>query len=40
MGDTELKEGMKAPDFTLPGTDNKVHTLNGLLGHKYLIFLS
>ena len=29
---TELKVGDQAPDFTLPGTDGKTHTLSQLKG--------
>ena len=32
----ELKEGDKAPDFSLPGTDGKTHILTGYLG-KYVV---
>jgi peroxiredoxin Q/BCP len=29
----DLKVGDQAPDFTLPGTDGKTHTLSQLKGH-------
>jgi peroxiredoxin Q/BCP len=29
----ELKVGDQAPDFSLPGTDGKTHTLGQLKGH-------
>ena len=30
---TELKVGDQAPDFTLPGTDDKTYSLKDLKGH-------
>jgi peroxiredoxin Q/BCP len=29
----DLKVGDQAPDFTLPGTDGKTHTMSELKGH-------
>ena len=33
----ELKVGDKAPDFNLPGTDGKTHTLSELKGHTVIL---
>jgi peroxiredoxin Q/BCP len=30
---TDLKVGDQAPDFTVPGTDGKTHTLSQMKGH-------
>jgi peroxiredoxin Q/BCP len=35
-GADELKVGDEAPDFTLPGSDGKTHTLSALKG-KYVV---
>jgi hypothetical protein len=36
-GGVELKEGDKAPDFSLPGTDDKTHTLAGYKGRTVVL---
>jgi peroxiredoxin Q/BCP len=33
----ELKVGDKAPDFNLPGTDGKTHTLAEYKGHTVIL---
>ena len=33
----ELKPGDQAPDFTLPGTDGKTHTLSQLKGQSVVL---
>jgi hypothetical protein len=33
----ELKEGDKAPEFSLPGTDDKTHTLAGYKGRTVVL---
>lgn len=33
-----LKEGIKAPDFTLIGTDNKEHNLSDYLNRKVILY--
>ena len=33
-----LEEGMKAPDFTLPGSDEKNHKLSDYLGKKVVLY--
>jgi thioredoxin-dependent peroxiredoxin len=33
----ELKPGDQAPDFTLPGTDGKTHTLSQLKGQTVVL---
>lgn len=33
----ELKVGDKAPDFTLPGTDGKTHTLSQMRGKNVVL---
>jgi len=33
----ELKAGDKAPDFKLPGTDGKTHTLSEYKGHAVIL---
>ena len=33
----ELKEGDKAPEFSLPGTDGKTHTLAGYKGRTVVL---
>lgn len=35
---TELIEGMKAPNFTLPGSDKKDHKLNDYIGRKVVLY--
>jgi len=34
----ELKEGMKAPDFKLMGSDDKEHSLSDYLGKKVILY--
>lgn len=34
----EIKEGMKAPDFTLMGSDKKEHSLKDYLGKKVVLY--
>jgi peroxiredoxin Q/BCP len=38
METVELKEGMKAPNFTLMGSDNKEHSLKDYVGKKIVLF--
>lgn len=38
MSTIELKEGMKAPDFKLIGSDDKQHSLSDYLGKKVVLF--
>jgi peroxiredoxin Q/BCP len=38
MENLELKIGQKAPDFTLPGSDDKVHSLKDYVGQKIILF--
>lgn len=38
MSNTILEEGMKAPDFTLMGSDEKEHKLNDYLGRKVILY--
>lgn len=38
METTILTEGMKAPDFTLIGSDQKEHTLSQYLGKKVILY--
>lgn len=38
MDITEIIEGVKAPDFTLMGSDEKEHSLNNYLGKKVVLF--
>ncbi|MDP4089843.1 MAG: thioredoxin-dependent thiol peroxidase [Bacillota bacterium] len=38
MSDIELKEGIKAPDFVLPGSDNKEHSLKGYSDKKVVLY--
>ena len=33
-----LEEGMKAPDFILPGSDEKDHKLSDYLGKKVVLY--
>ena len=33
-----IKEGMKAPDFTLNGSDKKEHKLSDYLGKKIILY--
>jgi len=37
FGQVELKVGDKAPDFSLPGTDGKTHTLAEYKGHAVIL---
>jgi thioredoxin-dependent peroxiredoxin len=37
QGSVELKEGDKAPDFSLPGTDGKTHTLAEYRGRTVVL---
>lgn len=34
----EIKEGFKAPDFSLTGSDNKVHSLSDYTGKKVVLY--
>lgn len=34
----ELKEGMKAPDFTLQGSDNESHSIQDFLGKNIVLY--
>ena len=38
MADSILKEGMKAPDFTLVGSDKKEHKLSDYLNKKIILY--
>lgn len=38
MSNVELSEGSKAPDFLLPGSDNKEHSLKDYLGQKVILY--
>lgn len=38
MEDSILKEGMKAPDFTLMGSDKKEHKLSDYLNKKVILY--
>lgn len=38
MSNTILEEGMKAPDFTLMGSDEKEHKLSDYLGRKVILY--
>lgn len=38
MADMELIEGMKAPNFSLSGSDKKEHKLEDYLGKKVVLF--
>jgi peroxiredoxin Q/BCP len=38
MDSIELQEGMKAPDFTLIGSDDKEHCLSEYSGKKVILF--
>ena len=38
MSNIMLEEGMKAPDFTLMGSDQKMHTLSDYLGKKVILY--
>lgn len=38
MENIKLKEGSKAPDFTLPGSDDREHRLSDYLGKKVLLY--
>lgn len=38
MNINELKEGIKAPDFKLMGSDNKEHSLSDYLGKKVIVY--
>lgn len=38
MSNTILEEGMKAPDFTLMGSDEKEHSLSDYLGRKVILY--
>ena len=35
---TEIKEGLKAPDFTLPGNDGNTYTLSNSIGKNVVLF--
>lgn len=35
---TEVKEGLKAPDFTLPGSDGNTYTLSNFIGKNIVLF--
>lgn len=34
----EIQEGLKAPDFTLPGSDGNTYTLSNLIGKNIVLF--
>lgn len=38
MSDNQLREGIKAPDFKLIGSDEKHHSINDYLGKNLIIF--
>lgn len=38
MENITLAEGLKAPDFTLPGSDKKEHKLSDYLGKKVILY--
>ena len=38
MSNTILEEGMKAPDFTLMGSDEKEHKLSDYIGRKVILY--
>jgi Peroxiredoxin len=38
MSINELKEGIKAPDFKLMGSDDKEHSLSDYLGKKVIVY--
>lgn len=38
MSAIELKEGMVAPDFTLPGSDHKEHRLSDYKGQRVILY--
>lgn len=38
MSNTILEEGMKAPNFTLMGSDEKEHSLSDYLGRKVILY--
>jgi thioredoxin-dependent peroxiredoxin len=38
MDTNELKEGMKAPNFTLIGSDDLEHSLSDYLGKNVILF--
>lgn len=38
MSNTILEEGMKAPDFTLMGSNEKEHSLSDYLGRKVILY--
>jgi peroxiredoxin Q/BCP len=38
MDRIELKEGLKAPDFSLQGSDKKLHSLNEYLGKRVVLY--
>lgn len=38
MSIVELREGSKAPDFKLMGSDDKDHSLSDFLGKKIVLF--
>jgi thioredoxin-dependent peroxiredoxin len=38
MSVMEVKEGIKAPDFKLIGSDDKEHSLSDYLGKKIILF--
>ena len=38
MSKVILEEGMKAPDFTLIGSDQKTHALSDYLGKKVILY--
>jgi peroxiredoxin Q/BCP len=38
MENVDLKEGMKAPEFSLMGSDNKEHSLKQYSGKKVILY--